>query len=177
MMGSQPLYLASAGMANQSTLGAIEPLTIFASIIFARFILNESLTKFKMFAMALFAPGMVLTLLFASMETNRLDRKEFDEIFYGWLSMTYLFTTLGVVSVFTIISHFIVGVHPDEDYDEFKDEEEDTENGFSGTKDNENDKSLQSKLLPRSAQSIREYYLPLSGVDADIHILWNSPGS
>lgn len=122
---SQPLYLAAAGMANQSTLGAIEPVPILANAVFAWIILGEKLTKLKMGAIGLFVPGIILTLLFASMETNRMNRNEFTDVFFGKLSMYYCAFTLALIIIGMTLSNIIVHVHPKEEYEEFEDENDD----------------------------------------------------
>lgn len=57
------LYLFSATLANQSTLGVLEPTGIFMCIVAARVLLKEKLTKLKMIGAGLFIPGVILTLL------------------------------------------------------------------------------------------------------------------
>ena len=101
---AQPLYIFSSALANQSTLGVVGPFSLIASLIFASFMLNEKITCWECCGIMLFVPGIILTLLFASMENNRLNQEQFNQIFYSKASMTYLGLNLVIVLIMSIIS-------------------------------------------------------------------------
>ena len=53
----------------------------------------------------LFIPGIVLTLLFASMENNRLNQDQFNKVFYSQIPMAYLGINFLIVIIMSVISY------------------------------------------------------------------------
>jgi hypothetical protein len=87
---SQPLYIVSNSMANQSTLGVVGPFSIIINIIFARIFLNEQATWWEYLGIMLFIPGSIFTILSASRTNHLLNREKFNELFYSTQSVLYL---------------------------------------------------------------------------------------
>lgn len=118
---AQPLYIAAASMANQSTLGVLEPIGIILNIILGKFILGENITKTKLLAIGIFIPGIALTLKYASMETHKRDREEFDNWFYQPFPLIFLGAMMVLLFLGIPASYFIVK-KSSEDYKKFDDE-------------------------------------------------------
>ena len=104
VIAAQPLYIVSSALANQSTLGVVGPFSLIASMFFARFMLNEKITYWEYWGILLFVPGIILTLMCASMENNHLNQEQFNKIFYSKTSMIYLGFNLTIVLLMAIIS-------------------------------------------------------------------------
>ena len=103
-----PLYVISTILANQSTLWVVGPFTLIASLLLSKFMLNEVISCWEYCGIALFVPGVVLTLLFASMENNRLNQEQFNKIFYSKGPMTYFLINIGLVLIMSILSFMVV---------------------------------------------------------------------
>jgi uncharacterized membrane protein len=94
VMISQPLYIVSQTMANQSTLGVMGPVSIIVHVIFARYYLDEKMTYCEICGILLFVPGTITTLIFASKHNNLLNREEMDDKFYSFWSQFYCWTNV-----------------------------------------------------------------------------------
>lgn len=105
---SQPLYIVSQSMANQSTLGVVGPFSIIINIIFGRLFLDEIVTRWEYFCILLFVPGAILTLNFASKNNDLMNREEFNKTFYDPISLTYLGGHVLVLVILSYISHKIL---------------------------------------------------------------------
>lgn len=134
---AQPLYIISSSMANQSTLGVIGPFSIIVNIVFARVMLNEKVTKWEYGGILLFIPGIIVTLKYASMKNERLNREQFNDTFYSKVPMTYLMINLVLIAVMAVVSNAILKVHPPNEYKEFV-EEQIPELGGDDSSDEEN---------------------------------------
>ena len=105
---SQPLYIASTTLANQSTLGVVGPTSIIVHVMFARFYLHEVLRWSEILGILLFVPGTIITLIFASKSNDLLDKKEFEEKFWAPMAQTYLWINVFFCFVFYILAYFII---------------------------------------------------------------------
>jgi len=62
--------------------------------------------------MGLFIPGCILTLVFASMDNHRYNQKEFNDLFFSTLSLSYLGANVGFTFLGLLLSYFILKAHP-----------------------------------------------------------------
>lgn len=108
---TQPLYIVSQSMANQSTLGVVGPFSIVATLMFGRLFLNERISTAEYMCIFLFVPGIILTLHFASKSNDLMNREQFNRVFYSTQSMTYLLTHFVFLSILFIMCHKILKVN------------------------------------------------------------------
>ena len=99
-------------MANQSTLSVVGPIGILVNIIFAYFILQEKITYIEIIGLALFLPGIIFTLYFASMHNNLYNQAEFNKLFYQPLPLMFLFGHIIILTILTAVSFCILKENP-----------------------------------------------------------------
>ena len=108
VMISQPLYIASQAMANQSTLGVVGPTSIIVHVIFARFYLNEIMKTCDILGIFLFVPGTIVTLIFASKSNDLLNREEFEDRFFDFWAQFYLWANVVTCIILYALSYKIL---------------------------------------------------------------------
>lgn len=121
---AQPLYIVSQSMANQSTLGVIGPFSIIINILFGRIILHERVTKWEYMGVLLFVPGIIVTLKFASKNNERLNREQFNNVFYSPTSMIYLGANIVILLIFYGTAKKILEINPDEGHEDLSDDDQ-----------------------------------------------------
>lgn len=144
---AQPLYIVSQSMANQSTLGVIGPFSIIINIMFGRIILKEKVTKWEYMGVLLFIPGIIVTLKFASKNNERLNREQFNDVFYSPFSMIYLITNIVVLLIFYGTAKKILEINPNEEHED-NEELSDDDQQIAGEISQDTKSSTDSRAAP-----------------------------
>ena len=120
---AQILLIIAALKAKQTTIGSVKPTGIIIHMLFGWMFLSEEISRRKIIGVCLLVPGTVLALYFASLESHRMNREEFDNWFYHHdLPIVYFSVNVGVLILGLLLCFFILRVHPQTDYQEFDDE-------------------------------------------------------
>ncbi|CAI2370428.1 unnamed protein product [Moneuplotes crassus] len=148
---SQPLYIVSQTLANQSTLGIVGPTSIIVHVLFARFYLHEILSWCEIAGILLFVPGTIITLIFASKHNDLLDKDEFKEKFWAPMSQIYLWGNVVGCFILYFLSYKIIKATTPIKKDEAQDQDTDS------TTNKENimeDFEAYSNFTPKQTESL-----------------------
>lgn len=150
---SQPLYIVSQTLANQSTLGIVGPTSIIVHVLFARFYLHEILSWWEIAGILLFVPGTIITLIFASKSNDLLDKDEFKEKFWDPIAQIYLWGNIIGCFILYFLSYKIIKATTPLNKDDLNSQNtDDTSNEHSFLDDSE---AQSSSTLDQKEDSVR----------------------
>ena len=150
---SQPLYIISQTLANQSTLGVVGPTSIIVHVMFARFYLHEVLSWWEILGILFFVPGTIITLIFASKSNDLLNKEEFNEKFWNPIAQIYLWGNVCCCIVLYFLAYKIIKETTNQDKGNKPSEEErQDQDGESILEDSE----TQSLIVKNSENGLKQ---------------------